>query len=429
MKATAHIFGFILTFIGVSASLKSLGCSMCKVTINGRTYLGNNEDSWRRGSRIWFEQGKVGKLGCLYVGYNELPQGGMNEAGLAFDGLTTLPKPVKNSLRKKEISNPIDFLKDIMQRCKTVEDVKRFAIQYNRQKFFNNGECLFTDKAGNYLVMEADTLISGNDDKYLIANFCPSITPEEEKLNWNRYKRGALYLNNHATDTNSNLCFALTDTMHECRERIGDGTMYSFVADLDRGDFTLCFYHDFQHPITFNLQQELAKGDHLFEMASLFPNNAEYSRFLSYKTPRNNTAMLSFLFLSGGLFAFSSLYFAVNFLRNRVKVLNQNSGKKAKLMLAATSLILLYYVTVLYKQEAVYYSPAPYKDFQFSVLNIAAYIPFLLLALIVPMIKMNVQAFQFSSWGIFQKSLFTLNNLCYLLFIALFFYWGLYSVF
>ena len=96
------------------------------------------------GSRIWFENRKSGKLDCVYVGYSELPQGGMNEAGLAFDGLTTFPKPIKTDFKKKEISNPTDFLKAIMQRCKTVDDVKRFAIQYNRQKLFNNGECFYS---------------------------------------------------------------------------------------------------------------------------------------------------------------------------------------------------------------------------------------------------------------------------------------------
>ncbi|MFL5742932.1 MAG: hypothetical protein ACJ75B_22120 [Flavisolibacter sp.] len=171
MKATAQILTLVLIFILPAGISDCIACSMCKVTVNGHTYLGNNEDSWRMGSRIWFESGASGKLGCVYVGYDELPQGGMNEAGLAFDGLTILPKPIQHDPLKKEISSPKDFLKEIMQTCKSVEDVKRFSIQYNRQKFFNHGVFLFADRTGNYLVMEPDTLIIGNDDKYLIANF------------------------------------------------------------------------------------------------------------------------------------------------------------------------------------------------------------------------------------------------------------------
>ncbi len=353
---------------------------MCKVTINGHTYVGNNEDSWRMGSRIWFESSKQGKLGCVFVGYDGHPQGGMNEAGLAFDGLAVYPKPIRNEPRKKEVSNATEFLKQIMQSCRTVEDVKRFAVQYNRQKFFNNGEHMFVDRAGNYVVMEPDTLISGNDDKYLLANFCPSLTSEEEKLkSWDRYKRGKMFLDNHASDTNPNFGFALTDTMHECRERIGGGTMYSYVADLDKGDFTLFFYHDFKRPITFNLQQELAKGDHELKMASIFPPNQEYLTFINTKTPRNNTSLLLFLFSGGGLFAFSSIFFFVSLLWKRSKLLHEIQGRNAKLLLVVVSAMMLYYMTVLYKDEGIFFASAPFKNFQFSLHDITAYIPFLLL--------------------------------------------------
>jgi hypothetical protein len=270
MNSAAKVLTLLLSFSGIANSLSCLACSMCKVTINGHTYVGSNEDSWRRDTRIWFENRGPGKLGCVYVGYGSLPQGGMNEAGLAFDGLTTLPKPIRNDPQKKEISSPGDFLRQLMQTCRTVADVKRFANQYNRQKFYNNGVLLFADRTGNYLVMEPDTLITGNDDKYLIANFCPSITSEQEKLSFDRYRKGTLFLSNHINDTSSDYCFALTDTMHQCRKKIGDGTIYSYIADLDKGNFTLCFYHDFQHPVTYNLQQELEKGDHVLLMASLF---------------------------------------------------------------------------------------------------------------------------------------------------------------
>jgi hypothetical protein len=366
MKAILQTLILVLIFtlpVGIS---DCIACSMCKVTINGHTYVGSNEDSWRMGSRIWFETGTSAKFGCVYVGYDELPQGGMNEAGLAFDGLTTLPKPIKYDPLKKKISSPRDFLKEIMQTCKTVEDVKRFAIQYNRQNFYNHGVLLFADRTGNYLVMESDTLISGNDDKYLIANFCPSITPEDERLTWDRYRKGKLFLSNHINDTSSNFCFALTDTMHQCRKRIGDGTMYSFVADLEKRNFTLCFYHDFEHPVVFNLQQELEKGNHVLQMASIFPPNKEYQKFLDFKTPQNNTSLLFFLFLSGGLFSLSSVFFFVSIFWHKQQLEKEKSTTNIKILLVAIGLVLLYYVTVLYNHQEVFFFPALIRilDFQ-----------------------------------------------------------------
>lgn len=102
MKIIYYCFQLVLTIILQFATLNSYPCSMCKVTVNGRTYVGNNEDSWRMGSKIWFERGTPEKLGALYVGYeNMFPQGGMNEEGLAFDGLTTYPKTIKIDSSKK----------------------------------------------------------------------------------------------------------------------------------------------------------------------------------------------------------------------------------------------------------------------------------------------------------------------------------------
>ena len=430
MKAIPHC-SFLAWMIFLQLfTADTFACSMCKVTINGRTYLGNNEDSWRMGSKIWFEKGRTGRLGALYVGYgNNFPQGGMNEAGLAFDGLTTYPKAIRTSLSKKNIENPLAFVKEIMQTCKTVEDVKRYAVQYNRQTFFNSGEYLFADRSGNYLVIESDTMISGNDEKYIIANFCPSVTPHNERLNWERYKRADLFLTNHNGDTSAGYCLALVDTMHECRKGHGDGTMYSFVADLQTKDFTLYFYHDYKHAVKFNLKDELAKGDHALDMPALFPFNAEFRELIDYKTPQNNAVMLAFLYLCAGLFTFSSLFFIISFIAGRWKAVERPSHYAwVRLLLFASGFILLYYVIALVRNQPVFYASAPYQDYKFSLLTIASCIPFLLLLLIIPLISMNVRILQHSVWNAFSKCLLMVNSLIYLTLILLFAYWGLYTI-
>jgi len=403
---------------------------MCKVTINGHTYLGNNEDSWRLGSRIWFENGSHGKLGAVYVGYSNLfPQGGMNEAGLAFDGLTTLPKPLKKS-NALPVGNALEFVKQIMQTCKTVDDVRRFAIQYNRQEFFNNGEYLFADRSGHYLVMESDTLLMGNDDKYLIANFCPSVTSEKEKLGWDRYRRGIEFIRNHPGDTNNNYTLALVDTMHVCREKVGDGTMYSFVADLDKGEMSLYFYHDFQHEVRYNLRQELSKGDHVIDMLTIFPPNKEYQQLLSYKTPQKNVWVLAFLYLVSGLFLFTAIFYIFSLILNKkINVIQKNTYPGIKLGLVMMGILLVYFSMVLAKNEIFFYFPSPYHEPGFSMSNIAAFIPFLLLILVIPFIRWNYMIIRNSNWGIFSKGLFVLNILVYLCLVALFVYWGFYNIF
>lgn len=427
---TLRIFVVLLIAFTPMLSHNSIACSMCKVTINGKTYLGNNEDSWKTGSRITFVNAPPGKLGALYVSYSDFfAQGGMNEAGLAFDGLTIYKEKIRIDPSKKTVTNFRTFVRDIMQNCKTVEDVRKYASQYNRHGI-SNGELFFADKSGHYLIMEPDTVIMGNDDKYIIANFCPSITPESKRLDWDRYRRGREYINKHQSGTSKNYCLALVDTMHECRERMGDGTMYSSIADLEKGDFSLYFYHDYSKEVKFNLKQELAKGDHTIEIASLFPNNAEYKRLASYKVPQNDKRVFLFLLFCGGVFAFSAIFFLISYLASlKTASRIQDSYIGFKLILFAISIPMLYYMFLLVRNPAIFYSKAPYQDIQFSLKNIAAYLPFVLLLLIVPFLKINFKVFGKKTWRMPSKLLLTLNNVVYLTLIFFFIYWGFYDVF
>ena len=88
-----------------------------------------------------------------------------------------------------------------------------------------------------------------------------------------------------------------------------------------------------------------------------------------------------------------------------------------------------YYANVLSNNQAIFYFPSPYHDWRFSILNIAAYIPFLMLILIVPLIVQNIKVFKTTTWTTFSKYLFTLNSLTYLALIFMFAYWKLYNVF
>jgi penicillin V acylase-like amidase (Ntn superfamily) len=140
--------------------------------------VGNNEDNWGRDPKIWFEQGTKGKFGCVCVGYarKQHPDGAMNEYGLAFDAFTMYRK---GNLGEKD-PNKKDFayshLLTIMQQCKTVDKVYAFFDKLNLHildgsPIFNGVMFLFVDKTGNYLVIEANKMTLGNDDKFALANF------------------------------------------------------------------------------------------------------------------------------------------------------------------------------------------------------------------------------------------------------------------
>ncbi len=264
----------ILVFISIQASL---GCSMFKLTVFGKTMVGNNEDYWNPNSRIWFEQGKVNEYGAVYVGYDDFwPQGGMNQAGLVFDGFSMDYLAINDTLGKKSLD--VNFLKDIMKKCTLVEDVKKYLIQYNLHGL-ETSMFLFIDKTGKYLVVEGDSLITGNNQSYVLSNFYPSLIKDENEINIPIYHKGKRLLESKK-DTSISFCTSVMDTMHQERNW-GAGTMYTTIYDLKEGSIYLYFFRDYTHVMKFNLNQELKKKNYSLVIPDLFPENKKGQDFLN----------------------------------------------------------------------------------------------------------------------------------------------------
>ena len=255
-------------------------CSMYKITKDGKTIVGCNEDAWRTTPHIWFEIGpNKGNYGAAFTGSRfdgkngYAPQSGMNEHGLVFSRLSSYHPKMKSSTTKLQITNPTFYLKDIIHTCKTVEDVKKYIEKYD-QSYFIEDVFIYIDKSGKYIVIEPYKIIEGNDASYVLSNFCPSITSKEDANKLTRYKNGSQFLENNF-ETNLEFCRNASDTMHVCREKIGDGTLLTSIWDNSNGTVNLYFYHNYEITIQFNLKEELSKGNHILKIDSLFPENKE----------------------------------------------------------------------------------------------------------------------------------------------------------
>jgi hypothetical protein len=402
----------------------SHSCSSYKVTSNGKTLVGSNYDTWLTTPRIWFETNGYGAAftGARAEGEGYFPQTGMNEFGLAYVSLSTAtPDQGAATPSKKQITNRVNYLKDILHQCKTVDEVKIYIDQYDHSSFIEE-VFLYVDKTGRYLIVEPYTMTFGNDSKYVLANFCPSTVADFSTIKQVRYINGTAFLRDKI-DSSVAFCTALSDTMHVCRKKLGDGTLLTSILDLNEGITHLYFYHDYKHQVEFNLKEELAKGNHFIEIPPLFPPNEEFKKLTDFKTPLNSAAIDLFLRFCAGLFFISALFFLINYFRKR----KSTPYAYIQLLLVPLSLVMLFYMFVLARVENIYYFPAPYTDGSLSMVSITSYIPFLILLLIIPLIVINRKVF--SGWSFFPKWLFTLNNLCYVIFIVLFAYWGLYNVF
>jgi hypothetical protein len=172
-------------------------CSTYKVTVDGKTRYGMNYDTWFVNPRIWFETEGYGAAftGANYQGGNDLtPQSGMNEFGLSFGTLATpTPENGKSSPSKKKITSRSEYLKSILHSCRNVDEVKSFIEQYDHSSL-SNDVFIYTEPSGKYLVVEPYALIAGNENKYILANFCPSTITDFSSIKQQRYINGSAFI-------------------------------------------------------------------------------------------------------------------------------------------------------------------------------------------------------------------------------------------
>ncbi len=174
---------------------------MYKITADGKTMVGCNHDAWLTTPKIWFENAKQqNEYGTVFTGSREVtpnrttPQSGMNTVGLAFSRLTSYYPTQNNPFNGRlKIANEADYLSTILHKCVTVKDVKKYIEQYDHS-FFLNDVFVYIDTLGDYLIVEPYKLIEGNDPNYVLSNFCPSITDNEQARKLERYRNGEDYL-------------------------------------------------------------------------------------------------------------------------------------------------------------------------------------------------------------------------------------------
>jgi hypothetical protein len=419
----------LLTIIIFAVFQDSIACSGYKITIGNRTFFGSNHDAWFTTPHIWFENTTSGKYGAAFTGARfdgengYAPQSGMNEMGLAFERLVAYHPVQENFTNRKTISNPTKYLTDILHTCKTVDEVKEYISKYDHSYFIED-VFIYVDKSGKYLIVEPYTLTIGNEPTYVIANFCPSITPEQNANKLDRYRNGVAFIKN-GIDTTLEYCTALSDTMHVCRKKIGDGTLLSSIWDLNNGMVNLYFYHDYRTTVQFNLSEELKKGDHIIAVETLFPHNPEFEKLRNFKTPKDSILIGVFIVASAGFFLLTSIFFLIQYFRRK----ENKKYSYIQLLLFPVGIILFYYMIVLSGSVNVFYFPAPYKHPTNVFVSLTSYIPFLLLLLILPFSVVNYRLLKDNSWSFLAKGLFTLNNLIYIILIGLFAYWKFYDIF
>ena len=349
-----------LAFSLLLLPLPVFACTAFTTTHNGRTFIGCNEDSWSINANVRFEQGRDGGYGTIYfANYNGHPtramadQLGMNEAGLVFDILIVDHGPVKRRAGLPPVETA-DAILHIMRTCATVQDVEAYLRTVNTGPAV--GQLFFCDAHGGYLVLEPDTLFTGSDPWFALGNWRMSTCSDPGTIPIARLQAGRQLLMNGG-GTSWEGAEKVLSTMTACRKKLGEGTLYSVLFDPAEKKAQLYFYHDFSERITFELHEELAKGDRTVDMASLFGPRPEYDRLKNYLTPFHQRwlfwALLGMAVLA---LAMGSINLVRLIARLVAKLRGRSSGSLITPVLSGlANAILIVLIGVLLMQEGVFY--------------------------------------------------------------------------
>ncbi|MBL0127676.1 MAG: hypothetical protein IPP83_09490 [Flavobacteriales bacterium] len=282
-----HIRTYLISLLLLPLPL--LACTAFVMHKDGRTFIGNNEDSWCTHGLVRFAPAANGHYGAVYFSswtghpYKDWgDQIGMNEAGLVFDGLGIQPKdaiaqPGKQRLQFAELTTRL------MERCASVPEAVAFLEDYNRS-FLHQSMMFLADANGAYAIVQSDTVIVGNEPHFAVGNWRMTCNTDMDAVPIPRLQQGRTLLAAGVPATVEGALSVLR-SMRSCREFLGNGTFFSTLFEPDRGLIHLYFYHDFEQPVIFDLREELAKGAHTLDLPSLFPPNAEFQALQAYRTP------------------------------------------------------------------------------------------------------------------------------------------------
>lgn len=238
-------------------------CSLFKITREGRTLVGKNEDWANPASQIRFEPKGQGRYGYMCVGFDDnFPQGAVNEAGLMFDGFA-MPFKASRDTGKKRVVNDSLAVDTIMKSFATVEQVKAYLSTVELSTL-TRSMLVFVDKSGACLSVESDELFLGAEAVQTFSNFYPSLTPDAAQVALPYYQAGCRFLGRGKPQATLAYCSAVMDSFKQ------KTTQYTTVYDLSKGVIRLFHFQNFHDYVDISLARELKKGGRIVRIPELF---------------------------------------------------------------------------------------------------------------------------------------------------------------
>lgn len=253
-------------------------CSILYSSDDSTVLAGNNEDWNNPFTKIWFLPAENGLHGRVYFGFDSfMPQGGMNDQGLFFDAAVAEKVIVPSDPDKTTFKGSL-ILK-AMAECASAEEVLAMFQKYDVQGSWN-GHYLIGDRFGDSAIIEPMNIIRKEGRYQIATNFYQSKNNPAETT-CERYRIARKLLETEEP-ISVDLFRNILDAVHYESEA-GAETLYSNIYDLKKGIVYLYHFHNFHNRVSINLEKELKKGIHYYDLPSLFPETFAHGRYIKKK--------------------------------------------------------------------------------------------------------------------------------------------------
>lgn len=207
------------------------------------------------------------KFGFIGFGFasEEFIQGGMNTAGLFFDGTATPFVPIDFS--DKPVFNGY-LWQAILEKCATIDEAVSLIKSY-KVPDLQKVHILLADQTGQSVIIGSYegrlTFHSRQNHPYqLLTNFNISNPEYGNEPVCKRFETATLLLQKDSVASISNLTHILSQTHQQ------ELTVYSTIYDLTRGEVYIFNKADFGRSVHLNLMKEIQKGKQRRLLGSLF---------------------------------------------------------------------------------------------------------------------------------------------------------------
>ena len=271
IKSIATILAFMAIIV---FSTSANACTIFNASKDGISLVGNNEDSFDNSSKVWFVPASQGKYGKVCFGFESMySQGGMNDQGLFFDWFASDPyKPcpvvsgqmLPGDIVLKDVPSIEEHVENfrlygstndkMLDSCATVDEALDFYKKYY-EPGFGYAKMMIVDRNLNSVIISWDWAKG-------------ELAIDRKKGNYQIVGTGYPKLLPLFIDGEYNISVnGFASLLEKAQQTV---TQYSNIYDLQKGDVYVYIHHNYKKLIKFNLETEVKKGYHIYDLQQLF---------------------------------------------------------------------------------------------------------------------------------------------------------------